>query len=124
MRLNVIIVLPILKRSKRKLQMGRRSLRVRLPPDEWQQLRNSIKIQQKNQTNLSILITSMTFSFYMCWTPYAISSFLTMTGAPLPQWMDTVAFLFAKSGAVINPLLYIFFNKKVTTNIWIGLKAM
>ena len=58
----------------------------------------------------------MTFSFYLTWTPYAVVSFLSMLGTAAPKIAQTLAILFAKSGTVINPILYIFFNKEVSNN--------
>ena len=57
----------------------------------------------------------MTLSFYLSWTPYAINTLLTMFGIwiPLPL-LNVIAILLAKSGTVINPILYIFFNKDVS----------
>ena len=73
----------------------------------------AIKREQKNQRKVNMLITAMTLSFYLSWTPYAINCLLTMSGVSLPYVANVIAILFAKSGTVINPILYILFNKDV-----------
>ena len=65
---------------------------------------------------LTLVLLAMTFSFYLTWTPYAINSFLSMLGIKPPKIAQTLTILFAKSGTVINPILYIFFNKEVSKN--------
>ena len=62
---------------------------------------------------LTILTTSMTFTFYLSWTPYAVCSFFTIINHSLPHLPNVVAILMAKLGTVINPILYIYFNKEV-----------
>jgi urease accessory protein UreF len=73
----------------------------------------SNKPQQKRQRKLTILVGLMTLSFYLCWTPYAVNSFLAMTGVILPQAANVLAVVFTKTGVVLNPVLYIFFNNSV-----------
>ena len=55
----------------------------------------------------------MTLSFYLSWSPYATNSILAMAEVPLPRLLIVSAILFAKSGIIINPVLYIFFNADV-----------
>ena len=74
----------------------------------------NLKNAQKLQRKLTILITLMTLSFYITWLPYAINCLLAMSGVILPHAANVIAILFAKSGTVINPILYIFFNKEVS----------
>ena len=58
----------------------------------------------------------MTCAFYLCWTPYAIHSILRIAEVwQPPRLSNVIAILFAKSGTVINPILYIFFNNDVST---------
>ena len=66
------------------------------------------------QKRLTILTASMTISFYFCWLPYAINCILTMSGVSVPHLTNIIATIFAKSGVVINPVIYIFFNKDVS----------
>ena len=56
----------------------------------------------------------MTLGFYFCWTPYAINCIAAMAGSSLPRNAGVIAILFAKSGTIINPILYIFLNKDVS----------
>ena len=58
----------------------------------------------------------MTVSFYISWTPYAINSLLLIFGFDVTMTLSISSLLFAKSGAVINPLIYIFANKEVMTS--------
>ena len=69
---------------------------------------------KKNQTKLNMLMISMTLCFYITWTPYAMNCLLAMAGILLPRVANVIAILFAKFGTVVNPLLYIFFNKDVS----------
>ena len=75
-----------------------------------------IKRLQDKQRKLTILTLSMTCAFYLCWTPYAIHSILRIAEVwQPPRLSNVIAILFAKSGTVINPILYIFFNNDVST---------
>ena len=74
-----------------------------------------IRAQKFAQRKQTVLLTTMTLSFYFTWLPYAINCLLTMSGGLVPYIADVIAILFAKSGAVINPILYIYFNKDVST---------
>ena len=73
-----------------------------------------LTIEQNRQRNLTILIVSMTLAFYFTWIPYAISSLLTMVGVSIHPIANVIAILCAKSSIVINPILYIFYNKDVS----------
>ena len=72
--------------------------------------------QGKNlQKRMTILIASMTISFYFCWLPYAIICILAMVGVSSPHYTNIFATLLAKAGVVINPVIYIFFNNDVSS---------
>ena len=76
----------------------------------------AIKRSQKQQRKLTITIISMTLAFYLTWIMYAINCLLTMAGVVnLPRASHIFAVLVAKSGIVINPIIYIFYNKDVST---------
>merc|ERR1712001_117871 len=74
----------------------------------------SSKKFEKRQRKTTLLLLLMTVSFYVSWTPYAINSILSMAGAILPRLFNIIALLCSKSGTVINPILYIFYNKSVS----------
>ena len=65
------------------------------------------------QRRVTILTSSMTLAFYATWTPYAINCILTMSGIKIYYKSSVYAILFAKTGTLINPILYIFLNKDV-----------
>ena len=90
-----------LKLSSRNADRNDRSYRV-------------IQETQKLQRNLTLLNLSMTVSFYLSWLPYAADCLLIMCGVTVSSKFHVIAVLFAKSGTVINPILYIFFNKEVS----------
>ena len=74
-----------------------------------------VQRNRKMHHKLTVLITSMTVSFYLSWTPYAINSLLTMLGVWTPNHLlSVIAILFAKSATLINPILYIVFNNDVS----------
>ena len=75
---------------------------------------DSVRRAATMQRKLTILTLSMTISFYLSWMPYALNCILTMLGVFVPHIPQVIAILFAKSGTVINPILYIFFNKEVS----------
>ena len=54
----------------------------------------------------------MTVSFYLSWMPYAADCLLIMCGVTVSSKFHVIAVLFAKSGTVINPILYIFLNNE------------
>ena len=68
----------------------------------------------RNQRKLTFLISATTLSFYITWTPYAIGSVLAMSSTLTHKNVRAISILFAKSGIVFNPILYIFFNKDVS----------
>ena len=71
---------------------------------------------QKRLATATSIVAIMTVSFYISWTPYAINSLLLIFGFEVTMTLSISSLLFAKSGAVINPLIYIFANKEVMTS--------
>ena len=74
----------------------------------------ALKREQRNQRKLTTRIILMTLFFYVAWLPYAISSLLMMSGVLIPYGLNDIAFLFAKSATISNPIMYIFLNKVVS----------
>ena len=68
----------------------------------------------RSNTAIAKMIGIMTVSFYVCWTPYAMRSILELVGFKLSNIPATLSLLLAKLGVIINPLIYIFFNKEVS----------
>ena len=105
-----------------KLQQTRKRIRWRaeaiaLSKGEYDNNSPSDRVIQRTlrmQRYLAILNLSMTASFYLSWLPYAVDCLLIMCGVSVPRNYHVVSVLFAKSGTVINPILYIFFNKEVS----------
>ena len=81
-----------------------------------EKLNDILKNARKGQHKLRFLILSMTVSFYISWTPYAIVCILSMLGISTPRLGNILSILFAKTGTVFNPILYIYFNKEVRIN--------
>ena len=75
---------------------------------------HAIKRNHRSHRRLTLLTVSMTLTFYISWAPYALTSFLTIIGHSLPHLPNVIAILLAKSGTVINPILYIFLNNDVS----------
>ena len=73
-----------------------------------------LKNAERNQLKVTIFIILMTLSFYITWTPYAISSLLAMVGDTVYRTAGVISILAAKFGTIINPILYIFLNKQVS----------
>ena len=65
------------------------------------------------------MIAMMTLSFYVCWTPYAIKVILELFGIPLSVAQSLLLLVFAKLGVMVNPILYIFYNKEVINTLTI-----
>ena len=84
--------------------------------DKGTNLNTIIRKQQKMQRRVTILTSSMTISFYITWLPYAIDCILSMSGMKISHATNVYAILFAKTGTVVNPILYIFLNKDVRIN--------
>ena len=82
--------------------------------DQGTTLNTIMKKQQKMQRRVTILASSMTISFYITWMPYAIDCILSMSGIKIAHATNVYAILFAKTGTVVNPILYIFLNKDVS----------
>ena len=68
----------------------------------------------RSNTAIAKMIGIMTVSFYVCWTPYAMRSILELVGFKLSHIPSTLSLLFTKLGVIVNPLIYIFFNKEVS----------
>ena len=68
----------------------------------------------RSNTAIAKMIGIMTVSFYFCWTPYAMRSILELFGFKLSNIASTLSLLFSKLGVIVNPLIYIFFNKEVS----------
>ena len=68
--------------------------------------------------NATLVIGIMTLSFYVCWTPYAFRCILGMLGFDLNAELSGVSILFSKLGVIINPVLYIFYNKEVSVDVF------
>ena len=68
--------------------------------------------------NATLVISIMTLSFYVCWTPYAFRCILGMVGFDLNAQLSGVSILFSKLGVIINPVLYIFYNKEVSVDVF------
>ena len=68
--------------------------------------------------NATLVIGIMTLSFYVCWTPYAFRCILGMIGFDLNAELSGVSILFSKLGVIINPVLYIFYNKEVSLDVF------
>ena len=66
-----------------------------------------------DQRRLTILVVLLTLSFYASWMPYAIKSVVHLTGYDSNKAFSLVAMVLPKTGVIINPILYIFFNKSV-----------
>ena len=70
------------------------------------------------------MIAMMTLSFYVCWTPYAIKVILELLGMPLAVAQSLLLLIFAKSGVIVNPILYIFYNKEVINTFIIDARGI
>jgi hypothetical protein len=86
--------------------------------DQTQRSGDILKNAERKQLKVTIIIVLMTLSFYITWTPYAINSLLAMVGAMVHRPTAVLSILFAKSGTIINPILYIFLNKQVNQKIY------
>ena len=76
---------------------------------------SSVKQKQKRQRRMTILVVVMTLSFYVTWTPYAVISFMAMLEVMPSQVANFLAIHFCKSGVIVNPVLYIWFNNSVSS---------
>ena len=59
----------------------------------------------------------MTTTFYVTWAAYILTSILTMAGITLSYSVTIISSLLTKSGAVVYPLIYIFFFDEVRDDI-------
>ena len=76
---------------------------------------DSQKVSARIKSNKKIesMISMMTLSFYVCWTPYVLRVILDLFGIPLSAIVPVLCLHLAKLRIIINPILYIFFNKEV-----------
>ena len=71
--------------------------------------------RMRSNKTVACTVMIMTVGFYVCWTPYAIRCVLDMFGVDLTALLSSLTLLFAKLGVVINPCIYIFHNKEVSS---------
>jgi len=57
---------------------------------------------------------ALLFAFLICWTPYALTAFTNAFGDPdsIPMFLQCFTPIFAKSQAVVDPILYVGTNKR------------
>ena len=75
------------------------------------------RLRQIRDSERSFKATKMivlhTAAFYLCWIPFAIKSILAITGLNTPPILSIMAIFCAQSGAVVNPIVYIWCNSQV-----------
>ena len=79
-----------------------------------QQKIERVRIEKENFKYFAVLIGSMVLSYFLVWGPYATVTILEVFGHRLN---DTITYVFgnlAKTGGIVNPVIYIFFNKMVS----------
>ena len=76
-----------------------------------------IHIKKRAPKITTRFITSMTTTFYVTWAAYILTSILTMAGITLSYSVTIISSLLTKSGAVVYPLIYIFFFDEVRDDI-------
>ena len=69
--------------------------------------------RMKSNRKIESMISMMTVSFYVCWTPYVLRVILDLFGVPLSAIVPVLCLHLAKLRIIVNPILYIFFNKEV-----------
>ena len=69
--------------------------------------------RMKSNRKIESMISMMTISFYVCWTPYVLRVILDLFGVPLSAIVPVLCLHLAKLRIIVNPILYIFFNKEV-----------
>ena len=79
-----------------------------------QQYQSTQKSSKSRLADASIVMGVMILSFYLCWTPYAIRCILGMVEIELNAKLSGISILFSKLGVIMNPLVYIFYNKEVS----------
>ena len=79
-----------------------------------QQYQSTQKSSKSRLADASIVMGVMILSFYLCWTPYAIRCILGMVEVELNAKLSGISILFSKLGVIMNPLVYIFYNKEVS----------
>ena len=84
-----------------------------LKKDDKPETRSTEINRFKSTQSIASTIGLMTAAFYICWTPYAVRCIIELVGYSLPPIVYTLTILFAKLGVVINPILYIFYNKVI-----------
>ena len=102
------------QRTNKAIIRKKESVKGRRPKTKDQPVSDSIRKEAKMQRKLTLLSTLMTFAFYLSWMPYALVCLIVMGGVNIPRRYQMFASLFAKSGTLVNPILYIFFNKDVS----------
>ena len=79
-----------------------------------QQKIERVRIEKENFKYFAVLIGSMVLSYLLVWGPYASVTILEVFGHRLNDTITYVCGHVAKTGGIVNPVIYIFFNKMVS----------
>ena len=79
-----------------------------------QQKIERVRIEKENFKYFAVLIGSMVLSFLLVWGPYATVTISEVFGHRINDTITYVCGNVAKTGGVVNPVIYIFFNKMVS----------
>ena len=69
----------------------------------------------KRERRVTLMILAMLAAYLGAWTPYAVICILRICGFHLPPLLDAYALLTAKTAGAINPFIFIFMNKSVSS---------
>lgn len=70
---------------------------------------------QRRERHISLMVFSMVSCYMLCWMPYGIVALMaTFGGSELVTPITSVIpSILAKFSTVVNPVIYVFFNKQV-----------
>ncbi|XP_022792205.1 melanopsin-like [Stylophora pistillata] len=85
----------------------------------WGKTSNFTRIATEMEHKMLILFGIMTVAFLMAWTPYAIVSIISMIGGPyvISDVAASIPAYLAKSSYCLNPIVYVFRNKRLRRQI-------
>ncbi|KAL7835360.1 hypothetical protein SRHO_G00277070 [Serrasalmus rhombeus] len=79
--------------------------------------RINTEVSRKREQRVLFLVVTMVVCYLLCWLPYGIMALVATFGQPglVTPEASIVPSLLAKTSTVINPVIYIFLNKQVST---------
>lgn len=76
---------------------------------------------EKRERKVTWMVFLMNAAFISAWSTYAIATIIRLVGYSVPNWVMMLATLLAKSGAFVNPIIFVFLNSQVKSRAFLAI---